>query len=111
MACTFFAPFFTAVYILERLELQTIYVLNKEVLKSAVYNQKRVIMQIITSVTPSIYGNYTFESIFHQFQGFRQAYKRPDPLRAIPSICNQRFLVSSTLQFFHLEISIASSLL
>ena len=72
MACTFFAPFFTAVYILERLELQTIYVLNKEVLKSAVYNQKRVIMQKITSVTPSIYGTkYTFESIFHQFQGFR----------------------------------------
>ena len=26
----------------------------------------------------------------HQFQGFRQAYKRPGPLRAIPSICNQR---------------------
>ena len=38
----FFDPFFTAVYNQERLILQTIYVLNKEILlKSAVYNQER----------------------------------------------------------------------
>ena len=42
-------PFFTAVYIVERLVLQTIYVLNKEILqflglKSAVYDQEQVIM-------------------------------------------------------------------
>ena len=46
----FFTPFFTAVYILQRLVSQTIYVLlNEEILqflslKSAVYNQERVIM-------------------------------------------------------------------
>jgi hypothetical protein len=48
-----FYPFFTAVYIVEWLEewsvLQTIYVLNKEILqflglKSAVYNREQVIM-------------------------------------------------------------------
>ena len=33
-----FTPFFTAVYILERLLLQTIYVLNKEILQRADYN-------------------------------------------------------------------------
>ena len=38
-----FSPFFTAVYIVERLVLQTIYVVNKEILqflslRSAVYN-------------------------------------------------------------------------
>ena len=42
-------PFFTAVYIVERLVLQTIHVLNKKILqflslKSAVYNQERIIM-------------------------------------------------------------------
>ena len=41
-----FTPFFTAVYIVERLMLQTIYELNKEILqflglKSAVYNRER----------------------------------------------------------------------
>ena len=41
-----FTPFFTAVYIVERLVFQTIYVLNKEILqflglKSAVYNQEQ----------------------------------------------------------------------
>ena len=45
----FFTPFFTAFYIVEWLVLQTIYVLNKEILqflglKSYVYNQERVIM-------------------------------------------------------------------
>ena len=45
----FFTPFFTAVFIVERLVLQTINVLNKEILQfmglqSAVYNQERVIM-------------------------------------------------------------------
>ena len=44
-----FTPIFTAVYIVEGLVLQTIYVLNKEILqyldlKFAVYNQDRVIM-------------------------------------------------------------------
>ena len=39
-------PFFTVVYIVERLILQTIYVLNKEILQffgliSTVYNQER----------------------------------------------------------------------
>ena len=43
MVCIFFTLFFTAVYIVERLVLQTIYVLNKEILKifglkSEVYN-------------------------------------------------------------------------
>ena len=42
----FFTPFFTAVYIVEWLILQTIYVLNKEILQflpltSAVYKQER----------------------------------------------------------------------
>ena len=42
-----FYPIFTAVYIVERLILQTIYVLKKEILrflglKSAVYNQERL---------------------------------------------------------------------
>ena len=42
----FLHPFFTAVYIVERLVLQTIYVLNKEILqflglKSSVYNQEQ----------------------------------------------------------------------
>ena len=42
-AYIFFTPFFTAVYIVERLVLQTFYVLNTEILqffglKSAVYN-------------------------------------------------------------------------
>ena len=41
-----FTPFFTAVYIVERLGLQTIYVVNKEILqflglKSAVYNREQ----------------------------------------------------------------------
>ena len=41
-----FTPIFSAVYFVERLILQTIYVLNKEILqflglKSAVYNQER----------------------------------------------------------------------
>ena len=41
-----FTPFFNAVYIVERLVLQTIYVLNKEILqilglKSAVCNRER----------------------------------------------------------------------
>ena len=45
----FFTPFFTVVYIVEQLVLQTIYVLNKEILqflglKSAVYDQEQVIM-------------------------------------------------------------------
>ena len=45
-ACIFFIPFFTAVYILEWLVLQTMYVLKEEILlflglKSAVYNQER----------------------------------------------------------------------
>ena len=40
---SFFTPFFTAVYIVERLVLQTVYVLNKEILqflslKSTLYN-------------------------------------------------------------------------
>ena len=40
-----FTPFFTAVYIIERLVIKTIYVLNKELLqllgaKSPVYNQE-----------------------------------------------------------------------
>ena len=44
--CIFFTPFFTEVYIVERLVLQTIYVLNKEILqflslKSASYNRER----------------------------------------------------------------------
>ena len=48
-ACIFFTPFFTAVYIVERLVLQTIYVLDKEILqfldlKSVVYNRERIIM-------------------------------------------------------------------
>ena len=30
---------------------------------------------------------------FHQFQGFRQSFIISGPLRAIPSICNQRSLV------------------
>ena len=77
MACTFFAPFFTAVYILERLELQTIYVLNKEVLKSAVYNQKRVIMQKITSVTPSIYGTIHLKVFFTNFKVLDKPTKDP----------------------------------
>ena len=43
----FFTRFFTAVYISERLVLQTIYVINKEILqilgqKSAVYNGERI---------------------------------------------------------------------
>ena len=47
-----FTPFFSAVYIVERLILQTIYVLNKEILqflglKSAVYNQEQLILQTI----------------------------------------------------------------
>ena len=42
----FFFPIFTAVYIVVRLVLQTVYVLNKEILqflglKNAVYNQER----------------------------------------------------------------------
>ena len=41
--CIFFTPFFTAVYNLERLILETIYVGNSSK-KSAVYNQERVIM-------------------------------------------------------------------
>ena len=49
MVCIFLTPFFTAVYIVEWLVLQTIYVLNKEILqflalKSAVWNQERVII-------------------------------------------------------------------
>ena len=47
--CIFFTLFFTAIYIVERLVLQTIYVLNKVILqflglKSAVYNLERVIL-------------------------------------------------------------------
>jgi hypothetical protein len=42
----FFTPFFTEVYIVEQLVLQTIYVLNKEILKflglkSAISNRER----------------------------------------------------------------------
>ena len=33
MACTFFTPFFTAVYIVERLVLKTIYILKMEILQ------------------------------------------------------------------------------
>ena len=44
-ACILFTPFFTAVFIVERLVLLTIYVVNMEILqylglKSAVYNQE-----------------------------------------------------------------------
>ena len=52
MICIYFTPFFTAVYIVEQLVLQKIYVVNKEGflrLKSAVYkraisNQERDMM-------------------------------------------------------------------
>ena len=52
----FFTPFLTAVYNVEQLILQTIYVLNKEFLKLlglkiAVYNQERVIMACIQYVS------------------------------------------------------------
>ena len=46
MACIFFTPLLSAVYNVERLILQTIYIINKEILqflgiKSAIYNQER----------------------------------------------------------------------
>ena len=49
MVCTVFTPVFTVVYIVERLVIKTIYVLNKEILqflglKFAVSDQERVIM-------------------------------------------------------------------
>ena len=52
VACIFFNPFFTGVYMVEWLLLQTIYVLNKEILqfldlKSTVYNQERFIMACV----------------------------------------------------------------
>ena len=49
ITCIFSTPFFTAVYILEWLMLQTIYVINKEIRQflglkfAAVTNQERVI--------------------------------------------------------------------
>ena len=64
----FFTPFLTAVYNVEQLILQTIYVLNKEFLKLlglkiAVYNQERVIMARIryvyhSSILNEIYFKY-----------------------------------------------------
>ena len=55
-------------------------------------------MQKMTSITPSIYEIIhlkvffkNFVQNFYQFQGFRPMI---GPLRAIPSICNQRSLVS-----------------
>ena len=56
-------------------------------------------MQKMTSITPSIYeiihSKVFFKFFaFYQFQGFRQAYKRPGPLTAILSICDQRFLTN-----------------
>ena len=58
-ACIFFTPFFTGVYIVERLVLQTIYVLNKEIfqflgLKSSVNNRER--FQIKSGLEWSAYG-------------------------------------------------------
>ena len=47
-ACTFFTPFFTAVYIVERLVLQTIFQFFG--LKSAVYTQERVIMACVRQI-------------------------------------------------------------
>ena len=52
MACIFFTPFFIAVYIVERLVLQTIHVLNKEILQflgqeSAVYNRERFLIKSV----------------------------------------------------------------
>ena len=46
------------------------------------------LMQIMTSITPSIYKT------IHQKVIFRQAYSRPGPFTAIPSICNQRSLTN-----------------
>ena len=56
MPCIFFTPFFTAVYIVERVVLPTIYVLNKEILqfsniKSAVSNQEGVIVERIRYIS------------------------------------------------------------
>ena len=34
---------------------------------------------------------------FHRFQGFRRSFLMSGPLRAIPSICNQRSLVKESL--------------
>ena len=60
------------VYIVERLVLQTIYVLNKKILqfwglKSAVYNQERVIMEpvrYLRSVNPAHLSS-TIEVMLH----------------------------------------------
>ena len=54
------------------------------------------LMQKMTSITPSIYKTIHQKVIFKNFdpyEGFRQAYTRPGPFTAIPSICNQRTLV------------------
>ena len=52
--CIFFTPFFTAVYIVEWLIVQTIYVLNKKILqflglKSAVYNVRYICIKPLCS--------------------------------------------------------------
>ena len=64
----FFTLFFTAVYIEEWLVLQTIYVLNQEILqflglKSAVYNWERVIMARVRYILHSQYEVPTMNHI------------------------------------------------
>ena len=74
MVCIFLTPFFTTVYIVERLELQTIYVLNKKILqflglKSADYNREQ--FQIKSGLYWRKYGIQNFaihisKSFMHQ---------------------------------------------
>ena len=62
-----FTPFFTAVYIVEQLLLQTIYVLNKDILQlRAVLNQEWVI--VLFQITVGIVKNLKKSQLIHAKQ-------------------------------------------
>ena len=74
--CYIFYPFFTAVCIVERLVLQTIYLLDKEILqflglKSTVYNWER--FQIKNGLYWRVYGTLTVQTV--QLSNISRIYK------------------------------------
>ena len=76
-----FTPFFTAAYIVERLVLQTIYVLNKKILqflslKSAVYSGEWVVMEHVRYIE---YGLNIFNL---QMDRALESVPRPNVLKA-----------------------------
>ena len=54
------------------------------------------IIKVILYVIFGRFFGYLDTRNFDPYEGFRQAYSRPGPFTAIPSICNQRSLINTT---------------